>query len=167
MIKKLTIFAACALAFLTLTGFEDQTATYTQSYELKQASERDQQALLPQAKDALWQALLKTKISVDTEKGLYGAKFSNDIKKLNGQKIKVTGFIMPLEPTITFKHFLLSKKTPVCGFCPPGEPNEVIEVFADKPEKWQDTLVAYEGQFELVNNREQGIFFRLNNASKK
>ena len=167
MIKKLTIFVACALAFLTLTGFEVQTATYEQSFEIELQSEREAQAQLPHAKDPLWQTLLKTKISVDTEKGLYSAKFSDDIKKLNGQKIKVTGFIVPLEPTITFKHFLLSKKTPVCGFCPPGEPNEVIEVFANKLEKWQDTLVVYEGQFELVNNREQGVFFRLNNARKK
>jgi uncharacterized protein len=167
MTQRTTIYVACLLAFLTLTGFEVQTATYEQSFEMELQSEREAQAALPQAKDALWQTLLKTKISVDTTKGLYSAKFSEDIKKLNGQKIKVSGFIVPLEPTITFKHFLLSKKTAVCPFCPPGEPNEVIEVFATKPEKWQDNLVVYEGQFELVNNREQGIFFRLNNAHKK
>lgn len=163
----MTRFLLCLLAFFTVTGFTEQTITATSSLSLQPEDERQAQEALPKSHDALWAQLAKTKIDVDPNKGLYDAHVPDDIKKMQGQDVSISGFILPLESTPTFKRFLLSKRTPTCFFCPPGAPNEVIEVTTDKPVKWDEDLVTYQGAFELTNDREMGIFFKLTHAHKK
>lgn len=158
-----------ALAFLALPGFttETTTETFTTTFTLQPQDERSAQNTLPMAKDALWATLGKTKITVDEQKGLYNATFPDEVKKLNGQTVKISGFMVPLESDEKFTHFLLSKRTPTCFFCPPGEPNELIEVFSQKPTEWLEDLATYEGKFELVDDKEKGIFFKMTHAIKE
>jgi len=131
------------------------------------SDERSIQDTLPKAHDVLWDTLYKTKIKVDAKTGNYSATFPSEVQNLNGQTIKISGFMLPLENSEKFTHFLLSKRTPTCFFCPPGEPNEIIEVYAAKPTEWAEDLVTYEGKFELTKNEEAGIFFKMFNAVKK
>ena len=60
------------------------------------------------------------------------------VKALVGKEVTISGFILPLESTEKFKHFILSKRTPTCPFCPPGEPNEIVDVMLDKPISWDE-----------------------------
>lgn len=167
---------ALILAFFVLTGFTSEKikegsvefkAIAQTKTSAQPADERKAQDALPKAKDTLWTTLYKTKITLDEQKGIYHASFPDDVKKLNGQTVKISGFMLPLESTEKFKHFLLSKRTPTCYFCPPGEPNEVIEVFADKATDWDENLLTYEGKFELTDNGEKGIFFKMTDATLK
>lgn len=119
------------------------------------------------AKDALWNVLGKTEVKIDEEKGVYNAVFPEDVKKMNGQTIKISGFMVPLESEEKFNHFLLSRRTPTCFFCPPGGPNEIIEVYSEKPTEWLEDLVTYEGKFELTDNKEMGVFFKMTGAVEK
>lgn len=164
-----------ACGFLALSAFEEQpitetyatTTTITDVLQLQPQDERNAQNSLPMAKDALWATLGKTKIKVDEEKGIYSAEFPDEVKKLNGQTVKISGFILPLESDEKFTHFLLSKRTPTCFFCPPGAPNEIIEVYSVKPIEWVEDLVTYEGKFELTDNQEMGVFYKMSDAIKK
>jgi hypothetical protein len=131
---------------------------------LQPTDERNAQGTLPVSKDSLWATLLKTKVKMLNQGQSYTATFPDDVKKLDGQTVKVSGFILPLESTEKFKHFLLSKRTPTCFYCPPGEPNEIVEVFADKATEWDDGLVTYEGKFSITAKSDKGIFFTLINA---
>lgn len=157
------------VCFITLPAFKTETRVVSESENitLQPQDERAAQDALPKAHDTLWTTLGKAKITLDENKGTYDAKLTDDIKKLDGQKISISGFIVPLEATETFKHFLLSKRTPTCFFCPPGEPNEIIEVFTDKPVPWDEDLVVYEGTFSLTKNADMGIFFKMTGAVKK
>lgn len=166
MIKIGRIFAILSLTFI-LSGFTIQTQEMGGSFTVQPYDERDAQDALPKAKDALWDTLYKTKVKVDEKTGTYSATFPDDVKKLNGKTVKISGFMLPLENTEKFKHFLLSKRTPTCFFCPPGAPNEIIEVYASKPTEWIEDLVTYEGKFELMENKEMGVFFKISNAVKK
>lgn len=163
------------LAFFVLPAFTlekgsvtlNSTVTVGAGPSLQPSDERSAQDALPKAKDALWDTLYKTKVKVDDKTGTYSATFPDEVKKLNGQTVKISGFMLPLENTEKFKHFLLSKRTPTCFFCPPGAPNEIIEVYADKPTEWIEDLVTYEGKFELMDNKEMGVFFKMSEANKK
>lgn len=157
------------MAFFALPAFtvETSTTTYTSTITLQPTDERSAQDALPKAKDALWETLYKTKVKVDDKTGTYSATFPDEVKKLNGQTVKISGFILPLENSEKFTHFLLSKRTPTCFFCPPGAPNEIIEVYTAKPTEWIEDLVTYEGKFEFTENKEMGIFFKMNDAIKK
>jgi hypothetical protein len=167
--KTQYMFIAILLALIA-PGFTIKTYAATQppsTAEFQPSDERSVQDTLAKAHDVLWDTLYKTKIEVDEKNGNYSAIFPNEVQKLNGQTIKISGFMLPLENSEKFTHFLLSKRTPTCFFCPPGEPNEIIEVYATKPTEWAEDLVTYEGKFELTRNKQTGIFFRMLNAVKK
>src|SRR5690349_502048 len=102
-----------AFSFFLLCGFS-----------LQPLDERKTQDSLPMSKNPLWETLKKTKIKVDKKRGDYSAVIPQNVKGMSGKELTVSGFMMPLESKDKFTHFLLSKRTPTCPFCPPGEPNE-------------------------------------------
>ena len=50
--------------------------------------------------------------------------FPPAVQALNQQKVKVQGFMMPLEPGEKQRHFLLSAVPTTCGFCLPRAPRD-------------------------------------------
>ena len=165
----------CLLAVITLPAFtlEKGEVTATQSQTISDGAfsqpsdERKAQDALPMSKDAIWATLATTKVTLDEKKGAYSAVFSDAVKGLAGKQLTVSGFILPLETTEKFRHFLLSKRTPTCPFCPPGQPYEIIDVTTTSPIPWTDDLATFVGTFSLTNNQELGVFFQLNGAKKK
>lgn len=127
-------------------------------------AERAAQGALPQAHDGLWVTLATTRIHEDEARGLYSATHPEAVRALIGQNVTLSGFIMPLETTEHFRHFILTRYTPVCPFCPPGAPNEVVEVWSSDPIVATNDLVRISGQFSLTNDGEKGLFFQLRSA---
>lgn len=127
--------------------------------------ERAAQAKLPQGKSAVWSTLRQTKIGVNEARGLFTAVHPAPVKALAGRTITLPGFVMPLDAETKGTHFLLSKYTPVCAFCPPGEPNEVVEVHSAKPIAFTQKLVTVTGTFGLEDKGENGLFFQMTGAS--
>ncbi len=136
------------------------------AFSLQPMDERKAQETLPMSHNPLWKTLQETKIIVDNKNGYYKAKIPAEVKALSGHELTVNGFMMPLEAKDKFRHFLLSKRTPTCPFCPPGEPNEIIDVWTEKSVEYSDELITVKGTFELMNDREMGLFFKLKNASE-
>jgi hypothetical protein len=127
-------------------------------------TERMSQDKLPIAKGEFWDKLWKCKIHFDHKTQLYTAKVTDEVKALNGKTVQIPGFMYPLSFEEKQNHILLSKRTPVCFFCPPGEPNELLDVQLAKPTPINSDLVTLEGTFELTNRAEEGIFFVLKDA---
>ena len=148
-----------SLAWL-LCGFTVQETPVGQPSEERQAQES-----LPQSHDNIWTMFGKCPVSLDAEKYTYSIKYTPEVKALAGKVITVSGFMLPLESTEKFKHFLLSKRTPTCSYCPPGEPNEVVEVFTKEPMAWDEGIVVITGTMKLTNNPDMGVFFQLKNSS--
>jgi hypothetical protein len=142
-----------------LTAFFALCAFSTQPMEERQAQDK-----LPQSPHPMWQTLKKTKITVDQKKGLYNAKIPPEVKAFTGKEETVSGFMLPLESKDKFSHFLLSPRTPTCPYCPPGEPNEVIDVWTVSPIPYSEEMVTVKGTFQLMNDHEMGLFFKLKNA---
>lgn len=126
--------------------------------------ERAAQAKLPQGRSPLWATLRQTRIGEDDARGLFTATHPPAVRALAGRTITLPGFLMPLDARTVGDHFLLSKYTPVCAFCPPGEPNEVVEVHSAHPIAFPQRLVSVTGRFALESNGEKGLFFRMNDA---
>lgn len=137
------------------------------AFSLQPADERAAQSKLPEANGLMWTALGGTVVDFDEKKGLYSATFSKGIKAMVGKEITLKGFMLPLESSEKFTHFILSKRTPTCQFCPPGTPTEIIDVFTDKKVAWDENMVTVTGTFSLENNQDLGMFFKLNHAVLK
>ena len=130
----------------------------------QEAGERAAQARLPQGRTVLWATLRQTKIGVNEARGMFTAVHSPAVKALAGKPISLAGFMIPLDAATRGNHFLLSKYTPVCAFCPPGEPNEVVEIYTARPIVFVPKLVTISGIFQLQNKGENGLFFQMTGA---
>ena len=84
-----------------------------------------------------------------------------------GKSFKIQGFMLPLEMAERTRRFLLSPYTPVCFYHPPAEPNEVIEVFLDRPIRAGYHLVEVEGTLALTDNGEKGLFFQIHKGAAR
>ena len=145
---------------LVLGGMEAQHHVLSQPAS-QPVGERALQDTLPQSQSPLWQKLVKCKIGYNNRTGLYRIAVTPEVKALAGQTVTLNGFVMPLDGSDHTKHFLLTRRTPVCMFCPPGEPNEVAEIVAPRAILWTDKIVTVTGPMSLINNGEKGMFFRV------
>lgn len=126
--------------------------------------ERQAQQGLPQSKAPLWAVLRRTQIGEDDKRGTFTAAFPPEVRALNGRTVTLSGFMLPLDTDAKARHFLLSKYTPVCFFCPPGQPNEVVEVVAAAGVPVTDRMLNVTGRLTLTNEADKGLFFRLDQA---
>jgi hypothetical protein len=123
--------------------------------------ERVAQQTLPQSGDPLWKLLRTSKVREDPRTGFFSATHPAAVAALAGRTVTLSGYMLPIEQAPQTRHFLVSRYTPVCFFCPPGDPNEVVEVRTRTPRKASYDLVRVSGTFSLADNGEKGLFFRL------
>ncbi|MEI9989476.1 MAG: DUF3299 domain-containing protein [Rhizomicrobium sp.] len=161
MIRKSLTLALIIPVFLLSAGFRPQQKVLATDPNAQPADERAMQDRLPKSHDALWSKLLDSKVAYNNRTGIYSITVSPQIKALANRQVTASGWVLPLDGSDQTRHFLLTRRTPVCMFCPPGEPNEVAEVVSPTPIAWTDKLVTVTGQFSLVNNGEKGIFFKI------
>ncbi len=91
--------------------------------------------------------------------------FTPTVKKLDGKRIKVAGWMMPLDNGSTQTRFVLLGYPPGCPFHFHAAPNQFIEVIADTPFKTDEVNAhTVSGVLELTGYDESGIFYRLKAA---
>ena len=78
--------------------------------------------------------------------------------------VKLSGFIMPLDPDIEQRHFLLTSNPPSCFFHIPGGPAGAVEVFASEGIEATWNPVVIEGRLETLDTGEYGVIYRLQDA---
>ncbi|MBV8191627.1 MAG: DUF3299 domain-containing protein [Alphaproteobacteria bacterium] len=125
------------------------------------------QKLLPTVNDALWTKLTKCAVDYDNDKGTYSIRLTPEVKALDGKTITLRGFVLPMDGSDHTQHFLVSRNTPVCLYCPPGQPNEVVEVEAARAIPWTNKIVSVTGQLRLINDEEKALFFKIEKAEAK
>lgn len=114
--------------------------------------------------DPMWGLFNQAEITVDDKKGEYHAAFEPDLLHLEGTKLKITGFMMPLDPARRMLHFALVRRNSACPFCPPNSPTEAVEVFSNSLVAYTGEEIAVTGRLTLVSNSAQGMFYRLDDA---
>ncbi len=114
--------------------------------------------------DPVWTLLNETQVVTDLKKGEFHATFSPGLLARQSKRLRVVGFILPLEPTSQSAHFSLVRRNTACPFCPPNAPTEAVEVFAKAAVRYTGEELAMEGDLKLVAASDQGLFFRLQNA---
>jgi uncharacterized protein len=60
--------------------------------------------------------------------------------------------------------FILTRYTPVCAFCPPGAPNEAVQVTLMRVITPIRGLITVRGRLHLEKDATSGLFFRLDGA---
>ena len=96
--------------------------------------------------------------------GAVEVTYPDMISSQDGETVMVSGFMMPLDPDLEQKHFLLTSSPPHCFFHIPGGPAGVIEVFTDDGIEASWDPVKLEGKLELVKEPTTGIIYKLQDA---
>lgn len=162
MFVKQVICAITAIAIIfPLCGFSIEQAPEGFGQPL---DERKVQEGLPQSHDSIWDSFTKCAVALDEKSYTYSIDYTPEVKAMEGERITVSGFMLPLESTEKFTRFLLTKRTPTCMFCPPGEPNEMVDVWLDSPTEWSEEMVSVTGTFSFTKEQQLGMFFKLSDA---
>lgn len=110
-----------------------------------------------------WATFAKVEVT-EGEDGLEIPKFSSEVKQLNGRKVKIQGFMVPLENEVRQKHFVLSSTPPTCFYCIPGGPESLVEIDSTKGLVFTFEPIVLTGTLDVMENNDLGLFYRLRNA---
>jgi hypothetical protein len=121
-------------------------------------------APLPARADVVpWPVL--TAVKVKNEKNRIVPVFTLTQMALNQTTQRIQGFMMPLEPGATQRHFLLSSVPLTCGFCLPGGPESMVEVKSRTPVKYSTEPVVVQGRFQVLHDDAFGMYYRITEAA--
>jgi uncharacterized protein len=114
-----------------------------------------------------WATLESTKEIQRTDKaGIIFSKpaFPASVKALDGKKVRVAGWMMPLGNGEKQAHFVLLGYPPGCPFHLHAGPTQFVEVKAAGGVPMGYDMIVVEGTLQLMGQDESGIFYRLNGA---
>ncbi len=103
-----------------------------------------------------WEQLLKAEVSYENYRLL--STFPEEVSQRDGETVKISGFMMPLETETKQKWFLLTSNPPHCFFHIPGGAAGAIEVFSDEGVEVSWEPVIIEGRFEALANSESAVY---------
>ncbi len=91
--------------------------------------------------------------------------FTAQVKRLDGKRVRVAGWMDAFEPGRRQTHFLLMAYPPGCPFHFHAAPNQYIEVKASNAFPLSgDKAIVVNGVLELTGYDESGIFYVLKDA---
>jgi uncharacterized protein len=92
--------------------------------------------------------------------------YSKEIKALDGEQVKLMGFIYPLEGGLEHERFLLTAWPPSCPFCLPAGPSQMVEVFCAEPIEFTEGAILMAGRFEVLEDDPTGMYYRMHDAEE-
>ena len=114
--------------------------------------------------DPIWTVLTSAVVSEDRAAGRLKAAFPPAVSRLSGEQVRVSGFMTPLEAEARVRHFILTRRSTVCPFCPPNSPSEAVEVRLALPLPVTAEEVTVVGRMALTPASDEGLFYTLADA---
>jgi uncharacterized protein len=110
-----------------------------------------------------WRTLAQVELIKKNNK--LGPSFAPAISALDGKKLQVEGFMIPLDIGDNQRRFLLVAAPPHCSFCLPAGPDSMIEIRATKGVRYRFEAVSLSGTFQLLRDDPAGLYYRLTDAA--
>jgi hypothetical protein len=106
--------------------------------------------------NSFWQTLAEVGFEQRKDKSGYSYEaplFSQNLRRWNGKKIKLKGYVIPVGEVGDPKKFMLSSLPfNVCYFCGAAGPETVVQVEAERPVEFTTKSVVMEGIIFLNDN---------------
>lgn len=109
-----------------------------------------------------WRVL--SSVTTRPVKGRLEPVFPDPVKALHNTRVKVQGFMMPLEAGMKQRRFLLSSVPTTCQFCVPAGPEGLVEVLSKEPVKYGIEALVMEGTLHVLQDDDMGLYYRLKDA---
>ncbi|MEM7023250.1 MAG: hypothetical protein AAF637_11770, partial [Pseudomonadota bacterium] len=95
---------------------------------------------------------------------VFHVDYTDEVKALDAQDVKVMGFLYPLKGGVEHSHFLLTAWPPSCPFCLPAGPSQMVEVFAAEPVEFSEGAIMMGGTFRVLEDDPSGMYYRMDDA---
>lgn len=132
------------------------------------ASFEDYHHLVPATPEGgvAWELLGATEERVEVIDGFSHVRpvFSEEVEALDGDRVRIRGFMYPLEQEARQRQFLFTALPPTCPYCLPAGAGYIIETHARDPVEFTWDSLLLEGTLELEKEHPHGLFFRLTDA---
>ncbi|MEA5446373.1 hypothetical protein VCB98_11135 [Gammaproteobacteria bacterium AB-CW1] len=92
--------------------------------------------------------------------------FPAAVKDMNGETIRIKGFIFPMQNQERMDEFLFTALPPSCPYCLNAGAGYIIETRARDSIRFTWDAVLLEGELEVLEEDEYGLFYRLNDARR-
>src|SRR5918996_404559 len=97
-------------------------------------------------------------------RSVFHVDYTERVKALDGQEVRVMGFLYPLEGGLSHDHFLLTAWPPSCPFCLPAGPSQMVEVFCDEPVDFSEGAILMAGTLSVLEDDPSGMYYRMDKA---
>jgi hypothetical protein len=97
-------------------------------------------------------------------RSVFHVDYTDRVKALDGQDVKVMGFLYPLEGGVRHAHFLLTAWPPSCPFCLPAGPSHMVEVFCEEPVAFSEGAILMAGRLSVLEDDPSGMYYRMDDA---
>jgi len=85
-----------------------------------------------------------------------------EVKKLDGRKVRLTGFMYPLQEGKSIQYFCLLRTTQTCCYGPRPQYSQYVLVEMEKPTKfYRLEPVSCTGKFRVDPNPDEGFIYRM------
>lgn len=113
-----------------------------------------------------WDRLGSTEERIEVIDGFSHVRpiFSDEVRALDGETVRIRGFMYPLEQESRQSQFLFTALPPTCPYCLPAGAGYIIETHAREPLRFTWDSILLEGTLELEDEHPHGLFFRLTDA---
>jgi hypothetical protein len=119
--------------------------------------------------DNFWQVLVEVSFKTEQDKAGYTIErpmFSKYLKTFEGKKVKLKGYIIPLEESGGKGKFMLSSLPfNVCYFCGAAGPETVVEVETNSTPKFTTKQIIMEGLLHLNDTDPDHHIYILRSAT--
>ena len=115
-----------------------------------------------------WKDLARVTIEEKTDENGFPVEFPvfhDDLKTIEGDKIILEGYMVPLEEMMGHKYFVLSKYPfNMCFFCGAAGPETVIEVYITEEVAFTSDKIKIQGTLELNKDDPRNLMYLMKNA---
>ena len=97
-------------------------------------------------------------------RSVFHVDYTDRVKALDGQEVKVMGFLYPLEGGVSHARFLLTAWPPSCPFCLPAGPSQMVEVLCEEPVAFSEGAIVMAGTLSVLEDDPSGMYYRMDGA---
>ncbi len=110
-----------------------------------------------------WELLESTREIQRNERGIIYSRpdFPPAVRALGGKRVRIAGWMMPLQQGERQTHFVLLAYPPGCPFHLHAGPTQFVEVRAPEGVPFSYDSIVIEGTLQLLGQDESGIFYRI------
>jgi hypothetical protein len=125
-------------------------------------------SVISYAQHNYWKDLARVAIEEKTDESGFPVEFPvfhDNLKAIEGDKIMLEGYMVPLEEMMGHKYFVLSKYPfNMCFFCGAAGPETVIEVYITEEVAFTSDKIKIQGTLELNEDDPRHLMYLMKNA---